>query len=96
MDVASATGAIIPSSLVLGAKFNITSTMIKLLNLKGLFDDLPGDDSNMYLMNFFTIFKSFDNPGVDQNAIRLRLFPLSLSGEATLWSNELVPNSITN
>ncbi|PHT88682.1 hypothetical protein T459_10788 [Capsicum annuum] len=33
---------------------------------------------------------------VGQNAIRLRLFPLSLSGEATLWLNELTPDSITN
>ncbi|KAF3632447.1 hypothetical protein FXO38_26157 [Capsicum annuum] len=34
MDGAGATGAIIPSPLALGAKFNIMSTMIQLLNLK--------------------------------------------------------------
>ncbi|PHT43102.1 hypothetical protein CQW23_17127 [Capsicum baccatum] len=96
LDGAGATGAIIPPPLAPGAKFNITSTMIKLLQLKGLFCGLAGDDPNMYLINFISTCKSFDNPGVGQNAIRLRLFPLSLSGEATLWLNGLTPDSITN
>lgn len=96
MDGACGTGAIIPSPLAPGAKLNITSTMIQLLNLKGLFGGLPGDDPNLYLVNYVTICKSFDNTGVVQNAIRLSLFPLSLSGEATLWQNELTPNSITH
>ncbi|PHT77177.1 Receptor-like serine/threonine-protein kinase SD1-6 [Capsicum annuum] len=91
IDGAGATGGIIPPLLVPGEKFNITSTMIQLLNLKGLFGDLPGDDPNLHLVNFVTICKSFDNPRVGQNAIRLRLFSLSLSGEATLWLNELTP-----
>ncbi|PHT53364.1 putative alpha,alpha-trehalose-phosphate synthase [UDP-forming] 8 [Capsicum baccatum] len=96
MDGAGATGAIIPPPLAPRAKFNITSTMIQLLHLKRLFGGLPGDDLNMHLENFVTICKSFDNPGVGQNAIRLRLFLLSLSGEATLCLNELTIGSITN
>ncbi|PHT44993.1 hypothetical protein CQW23_14151 [Capsicum baccatum] len=96
LDGDGATGAIIPPSLAPGAKFNITSTMIQLLQLKGLFGGLVDDDPNMHLINFISTCKSFDNPGIGQNAIRLRLFPLSLSGEATLWLNELTPDSITN
>ncbi|PHT48304.1 Acidic endochitinase [Capsicum baccatum] len=96
LDGAGATGSIIPPPLAPGAKFNITSTMIQLLQLKRLFCGLAGDDPNMHLINFISICKSFDNPSVGQNAIRLRLFPLSLSGEATLWLNGLSPDSITN
>ncbi|PHT31642.1 hypothetical protein CQW23_27979 [Capsicum baccatum] len=64
LDGAGATGTIIPSPLAPGAKFNITSTMIQLLQLKGLFGGLAGDDPNMHLINFISTCKAFDNPGV--------------------------------
>lgn len=45
---AGTTGTIIPPPLAPGAKFNITSTMIQLLQLKGLFSGLACDDPNMH------------------------------------------------
>lgn len=96
MNGASAIGAIIPPPLPPGEKFSITSTMIQLMNLKGLFGGLHRNDLNMNLVNFITICKSFDNPGVFQNANRLRLFPLSLSGEAKIWLSKLGPDTIIN
>ena len=46
------TGAIIPRELPQGTKFDITSAMIHLLNLKGVFVGLPSDDPNMHVMKF--------------------------------------------
>ena len=89
------TGAIIPPELPQGAKFDITSAMIHLLNLKGVFAGLPTNDTNMHVMNFVGVCTSYNLPGVDQEAICLRLFPFFLTGETTLWLAELPRGSIT-
>ncbi|KAK4721465.1 hypothetical protein R3W88_011698 [Solanum pinnatisectum] len=74
--------------------FTITSTIIQLLNLKGIFRGAAVDDANQHLMNFLAICKSQEIPGVNQTSMRLRLFPLSLTGEATNWLNEMPDDSI--
>ncbi|XP_049410609.1 uncharacterized protein LOC125873801 [Solanum stenotomum] len=94
LDGAGATGAIVLPALPPGVKFTITSTMIQLLNLKGMFRGAAGDDANQHLMNFVAICKSQEIPGVNQTAMRLRLFPLFLTGEATNWLNEMPDDSI--
>ncbi|KAH0761321.1 hypothetical protein KY290_017394 [Solanum tuberosum] len=93
-DGAGATGVIVLPAILPGVKFTITSTMIQLLNLKGLFRGAAGDDANHHLMKFVTICKSQDIPGVNQIAMRLRLFALSLTREATNWFNEMPDDSI--
>ncbi|KAK4707200.1 hypothetical protein R3W88_033252 [Solanum pinnatisectum] len=52
---AGATGAIVLPALPPGVKFTITSAMIQLLNLKGMFRGVTGDDANQHLMNFVAI-----------------------------------------
>ncbi|KAK4729915.1 hypothetical protein R3W88_022903 [Solanum pinnatisectum] len=94
LDGAGATGAIVLPALPPGVKFTITSTMIQLLNMKGMFRGAAGKDANQHLMNFVAICKSQEIFGVNQTAMRLRLFPLSLTGEATNWLNEMPDDSI--
>ncbi|KAH0722606.1 hypothetical protein KY289_005650 [Solanum tuberosum] len=53
-----------------------------------------GDDANHHLMNFVAIYKSEEIPGVSHTGMRLRLFTLSLTGEATNWLNELPDDSV--
>ncbi|KAK4723992.1 hypothetical protein R3W88_026771 [Solanum pinnatisectum] len=83
LDGAGATGTIVLYALPLGVKFTITSTMIQLLYLKGMFRGAAGDDANQHLMNFVVICMSQEIRGANQIAMKLRLFPLSLTGEAT-------------
>lgn len=51
---------------------------------------------NMHLDNFIGICTSYTTPGVDQEAIELRLFPFSLIGEALLWLGECNPHTFPN
>ncbi|KAH0685650.1 hypothetical protein KY290_017172 [Solanum tuberosum] len=46
-----------------GVKYTVTSTMIQLLNLKGTFRGVAGDDANQHLMNFMAICKSQEITG---------------------------------
>ncbi|KAK4716479.1 hypothetical protein R3W88_014817 [Solanum pinnatisectum] len=94
LDGAGATRAIVLPVLPPGVKFTITSTMIQLLNLKGMFRGAAGDDANQYLMNFVAICKSQEILGVNQTTMSLRLFPLSLTREATNWLNKMPDDSI--
>ncbi|KAK4706605.1 hypothetical protein R3W88_033837 [Solanum pinnatisectum] len=55
LDGVGATRAIVLPVLPLGFNFTITSTMIQLLNLKGMFRGVTGDDANQHLMNFVAI-----------------------------------------
>lgn len=69
--------------------------MIHLLNLSGVFVNLPTDDVNINLMNFLGICTSYNLHEMIQDVIQLRLFQLSLTGEATLWLGELPCGSTT-
>ncbi|XP_049394761.1 uncharacterized protein LOC125859068 [Solanum stenotomum] len=63
LDGSGAIGAIVLPALPPVVKFTITSTMIQLLNLKGMFRGVDGDDANQHLMNFVAICKSQEIPG---------------------------------
>lgn len=47
------TSAMVHPVLAHGSKFDITSNMIQLINLRGLFEGALGDDPNLYLINLW-------------------------------------------
>lgn len=89
-----ATGAIVLHVLHLVVKFTITFTMIQLLNIKGMFRETTIADANQHLMNFVGIYNALQNPGVNLTAMRLRIFSLSITGEATNLLKEMLDDSI--
>ncbi|GKD85333.1 reverse transcriptase domain-containing protein [Tanacetum coccineum] len=59
------------------------------------FHRLPGDDANKHLDKFLHVTQSIKVNGVTDDALRLYLFPHSLTHHATAWFDRLPRNSIT-
>nr|GEW14134.1 reverse transcriptase domain-containing protein [Tanacetum cinerariifolium] len=55
---------------------------------------LPGDDANKHLDKFLHVTQSIKVNGVTDDALRLYLFPHSLTHHATAWFDRLPRNSI--
>lgn len=74
---------------ILATNFELKHVMFQMLQPVGQLNILPTDDPRIHLQNFVAICDFVPH------AIRLKLFPFSLSGVAKLWLNSLVLNSIT-
>nr|GEU95965.1 reverse transcriptase domain-containing protein [Tanacetum cinerariifolium] len=59
------------------------------------FHGLSGDDANKHLDKFLHVTQSIKVNGVTDDALRLYLFPHSLTHHATAWFDRLPRNSIT-
>nr|GEU50369.1 reverse transcriptase domain-containing protein [Tanacetum cinerariifolium] len=59
------------------------------------FHGLSGDDANKHLDKFLHVTQSIKVKGVTDDALRLYLFPHSLTHHATAWIDHLPRNSIT-
>ncbi|GKB41488.1 hypothetical protein Tco_0886430 [Tanacetum coccineum] len=74
--------------------FRLKNHMIQQVQNICLFHGLPGDDANKHLDKFLTITRSMKQNGVTDDALRLYLFPYSLTHHATAWFDRLPKNSI--
>ena len=61
-----------------------------------LFHGLPSENSNMHLTNFIEVCDTIKYNGVIEEALRLRLFPLSLGDRAKHQLTSQPLNSITS
>ncbi|XP_061354022.1 uncharacterized protein LOC133298711 [Gastrolobium bilobum] len=68
--------------------------MFDMLQTIGKFNGLSSEDPHLHLKNFMDVADNFKMQGVTSDALRLKLFPYSLSNGAKIWLNTLPPNSI--
>nr|GEV16020.1 reverse transcriptase domain-containing protein [Tanacetum cinerariifolium] len=76
--------------------FGLKNDMIQQVQNSCQFHGLSGDDANKYLDKFLHVTQSIIVNGVTDDALRLYLFPHSLTHYATTWFNRLPRNSINN
>ncbi|GJV61469.1 hypothetical protein Tco_1467569 [Tanacetum coccineum] len=75
-------------------KFGLKNHMIQQVQNSCQFHALLGDDKNKHLDKFLTITQSMKQNGVIDDALRLYLFPYSLTHHATTWFDRFPKNSI--
>nr|GEV02334.1 reverse transcriptase domain-containing protein [Tanacetum cinerariifolium] len=87
-------GSIAPIAIQ-ATNFRLKSDMIQQVQNSCQFHGLPGDDANKHLDKFLHVTQSIKVNGVTDDALRLYLFPHSLTHHATAWFDRLPRNSIT-
>nr|GEU82708.1 reverse transcriptase domain-containing protein [Tanacetum cinerariifolium] len=74
--------------------FGLKNDMIQQVHNSCQFHGLPGDDANKHLDKFLHVTQSIKVNGVTDDALRLYLFPHSLTHHATAWYDRLLRSSI--
>nr|GEU78472.1 reverse transcriptase domain-containing protein [Tanacetum cinerariifolium] len=74
--------------------FGLKNDMIQQVQNSCQFHGLSGDDANKHLDKFLHVTQSIKVNGVTDDALRLYLFPHSLTHHATSWFDRLPRNSI--
>nr|GEW70043.1 reverse transcriptase domain-containing protein [Tanacetum cinerariifolium] len=74
--------------------FGLKNDMIQQVQNSCQFHGLPSDDANKHLDKFLHVTQSIKVNGVTDDALRLYLFPHSLTHHATTWFDRFPRNSI--
>ena len=68
----------------------VISSLMQILTARGLFSGLPSEDPHAHIAKVRAVCNScIGRPDLDLDVIGLRVFPLSLTGEAAIWFTEL-------
>nr|GEW19791.1 reverse transcriptase domain-containing protein [Tanacetum cinerariifolium] len=87
-------GGPIASISIQAMNFGLKNDMIQQVPNSCQFHGLPGDDAKKHLDKFLHVTQSIKVHGVTDDALRLYLFPHSLTHHATAWFDRLPRNSI--
>ena len=95
-NIAESNGPLVFPPVPQGHTFEATSRLIQMLTARGLFSGLLNEDPpHAHKAKVKEVCKScVGRPDLDLDVIGLRMFPLSLTGEAAIWFTELPYNSI--
>ncbi|KAI3445253.1 hypothetical protein Pfo_001918 [Paulownia fortunei] len=74
--------------------FEIKPVVIQMVKANQ-FCGLANEDPNAHIASFLEICDTFNQNGVTDDAIRLRLFPFSLRDKVKSWLNSMPPGAIT-
>ncbi|GJX95768.1 reverse transcriptase domain-containing protein [Tanacetum coccineum] len=87
-------GELIAPLTIQATDFRLKNHMIQQVQNSCQFHGLTGDDANKHLDKFLHVTQSMKQNGVSIDALRLFLFPYSLTHHATAWFDCLPKNSI--
>nr|GEW93367.1 DNA-directed DNA polymerase [Tanacetum cinerariifolium] len=87
-------GGLIAPIAIQATKFGLKNDMIQQVQNSCHFHGLPSDDANKHLDKLLYVTQSIKVNGVTDDALRLYLFPHSLTHHATAWFDRLPRNSI--
>nr|GEZ60042.1 reverse transcriptase domain-containing protein [Tanacetum cinerariifolium] len=87
-------GGPIASISIQATNFGLKNDMIQQVQYSCQFHGLPGDDTNKHLDKFLHVTQSIKVNRVTDDALRLYLFPHSLTHHAIAWFDRLLMNSI--
>nr|GEZ35487.1 reverse transcriptase domain-containing protein [Tanacetum cinerariifolium] len=88
-------GGPIAPILIQAMNFGLKNDMIQQVKDSCHFHGLPGDDANKHLDKFLHVTQSIKLNGVTDDALRLYIFPHSLTHHATAWFDR-VPRNLIN
>ncbi|KAJ9566947.1 hypothetical protein OSB04_002913 [Centaurea solstitialis] len=74
--------------------FELKTVMFQMLQNNGQFAGLSKEDPHAHLRSFLEIAGLFRLRGISDDALKLKLFPFSLSHHARAWYYSLKPNSV--
>ena len=94
-NIVDSDGPLVLPPLSTGHTIVVSSSLMQMLTARGLFSGLPSEDPHAHIAKVREVCKSYvGRPDLDLDVIGLRVFPLSLMGDAAIWFTELPYNSI--